>query len=143
MEKEEVKVLDELNKGACMGIDAIELIIDKVCDDGLKKELKAQHDAYTDITKKIAKVYKEYSKSKPKETSCMNQKMTMCAIDKMTLTDCSTSKIAELLMQGTNMGIIEGRRLLNNKDVPQNIKEIIEDFVDVGEDAVESLKPFL
>ena len=36
-------------------------------------------------------------------------------IEMKTLMDDSTSKITELLLQGTNMGIIEGRKLLNNK----------------------------
>lgn len=35
--KKEIDVLDELNKGACMGRDAIHFILDKVEDDNLKK----------------------------------------------------------------------------------------------------------
>ena len=40
MNKEEINVLDELNKGACMGRDAIHFILDKVTDEKLRKELK-------------------------------------------------------------------------------------------------------
>ena len=40
MKKEEIDVLDELNKGACMGIDAINFIMDKVKDKKLKKRTK-------------------------------------------------------------------------------------------------------
>lgn len=53
MEKEnEINVLDELNKGACMGQDAIHFILDKVKDKNLKKVLNEQY-------KKISKHYKE------------------------------------------------------------------------------------
>ena len=48
MEKE-INVLDELNKGACMGRDAIHYIIDKVKDEGLKKELNNQYKEYQKI----------------------------------------------------------------------------------------------
>lgn len=50
-----------------------------------------------------------------------------------TLTDHSNSKIAELLLQGTNMGIIEGRKLLNNKEV----KKLLQEY------SVENLKKYL
>lgn len=38
--KENINVLDEINKGACMGIDAISYIIDKVKDKKFKNYLK-------------------------------------------------------------------------------------------------------
>ena len=43
----EVNVLDELNKGACMGKDAIHFILDKVEDDALRDELNTQYDKYS------------------------------------------------------------------------------------------------
>jgi len=46
-------------------------------------------------------------------------------------------------MQGTNMGIIEGRRLLNNKDINDEVNSIISDYVAMQEKAVERLKQFL
>ena len=60
-----------------------------------------------------------------------------------TLIDNSASKIAELMLQGTNMGIIEGRKLLNHKDIDKKIHDLIEEFVDMQETAVENLKQFL
>ena len=61
-----------------------------------------------------------------------------------TITDDSTSKLSELLMQGTNMGIIEGRRLLNeNEHAAPDVKAILNDFVVMQEDSVETLKQYL
>ena len=51
--KDEVNVLDELNKGACMGRDAIHFILDKVTDDKLKKELNRQYQDYKNINERI------------------------------------------------------------------------------------------
>ena len=138
-----VNVLDELNKGACIGMDAISFVMDKVKDEELKEELKIQYKKYKDISKKISKLYPEYSDKKPHKTSPMNKVMTYYGIEMRLMNDSSSSHIAELLMQGTNMGIIEGRRLLNNKDINKDIHKLLKEYVDMQEDAVEILKTFL
>lgn len=142
-DKNEINVLDELNKGAWMGKDAIHFILDKVKDDDLKEELNRQYSKYKEISDKIKKLYPEYNEGKPHETSAMNKVMTWYGIEMKTFTDESTSKIAELLLQGTNMGIIEGRKLLNHKQTDPEVEKIAKEYVDMQEDAVEKLKKFL
>ena len=139
----EVNVLDELNKGSCMGKDAIHFIMDKVDDEGLKKELNNQYDKYRKISDKIHKLYPEYSDDEPHETNTMNKVMTWYGIEMKTFMDESTSKIAELLLQGTNMGIIEGRKLLNHKETDEEVHKLVQEYVDMQEAAVEELKKFL
>ena len=142
-EENEINVLDELNKGACMGRDAIHFILDKVKDEKLKKELEWEYNKYRQISDKIAKLYPEYSSKEPHETSAMNKVMTWYGIEMKTMLDNSTSKIAEMLMQGVNMGIIEGRKLLNHKDTDATVHAIIQEYVAMQEEAVEKLKSFL
>ena len=56
----------------------------------------------------------------------------------------TSSKLSELLMQGTNMGILEGRRLINqNNNIAQDVKNILNDFVVMQEDSIETLKKYL
>lgn len=141
--KNEINVLDELSKGACMGMDAIHFIMSKVKDNKLKKELNTQYEKYKSIHNKICKLYPEYSEKKPHETNAMNKAMTWYGIEMKTLVDSTTSKLAKLLMQGTNMGIIEGRRLLNHKDTDNNVNHLVQEYVVMQEDAVEKLKQFL
>ena len=140
----EVDVLDELNKGACMGMDAIHYILDKVEDSSLKKELENQYKEYESISKKIKKLYPKYKEDKEAhETSAVNKALTWYGVEMKTMFDDSTSKIAELLMQGTNMGIIEGRKLLNHKEVDKNVYSLIDEYVKMQENAIEKLKQFL
>ena len=143
-DKNEVNVLDELNKGCSMGIDAIGYILDKVKNSEFKKVLEIQLNDYKQISKEIKKLYPDYSDKKPHETSTMNKIMTFYGIEMKTMTDESDSKLAELLLKGTNMGIIEGRRLLNeNVNIAQDVKSILNDFVTMQEDSVETLKKYL
>lgn len=141
--KNEINVLDELNKGACMGMDAIYFIMDKVEDDNLKEELTRQYSEYQKIHNKICELYPEYSRDEPHETNIMNKAMTWYGIEMKTLMDKTTSKIAELLLQGTNMGIIEGRKLLNHKGTDKEVEKLVQEYVDMQEEAVEKLKTFL
>ena len=142
-DKNEINVLDELNKGACMGRDAIHFIMDKVEDDALKQELNRQYEKYNEISNKINKFYPQYSDEEPHKTNAMNKVRTWYGIEMKTMKDDSTSHLAELLLQGTNMGIIEGRRLLNHKDTDTDVHSLIQEYVDMQEEAVEKLKQFL
>lgn len=139
----EINVLDELNKGACMGKDAIHFIMDKVENQSLREELEKQYNKYQQMTDKINMLYPEYSDKTPHKTNAINKALTWYGIEMRTLSDSSDSKLTELLLQGTNMGIIEGRRLMNHKKANKEVKSLIQAYVDMQEECVESLKPFL
>ena len=142
--KENINALDEISKGACMGMDATKDIIDKIEEKEFKKLVEDQYKEYEKIKKEIDDIYDEFSDKEPHETNAMNKMMTWYGIQMKTMIDDSTSKLSELLMQGTNMGIIEGRRLLNqNQNIEPDVKNILNDFVVMQEDSVETLKKYL
>lgn len=140
---ENINALDEINKGATMGMDAIKYILEKVEDKDFKKVLKEQYNKYVDISKRINELYDEYSEKEPHEISTMEKVMTWSNVQMETMNDKSNSNIAEMLIQGTNMGIIEGRKILNNKKLEKNVTKIIEEFVTMQEKSVEILKEYL
>ena len=145
MDNQNLNVLDEINKGATMGMDAISFISQKVEDNQFKNILKTEYNKYKDISARVNKLYNNFATNKePHETNTMNKMMTWHGIQMKTMTDDTTSKLSELLMQGTNMGIIEGRRLINqNANVSSDVKNILHDFVTMQEDSVETLKKYL
>ena len=142
-EKESINVLDELNKGACMGIDAINFLFDKIESKDLKVILNKQCEEYQNILNRIAEIYPDYSKKEPHETNAINKAMTFWGIEMKTITDKSDSKVVELLLQGTNMGIIEGRILLNHKCTDQEVEILIEKYITMQEDYYDILKEYL
>lgn len=146
MEKnQDMNVLDEVNKGATMGMDAINYLVPKVQDSEFKEVLNVEYNKYKDISRRANNLYENYTTEKePHETSMMNKMMTWYGVQMRTIDDKSNSKISELLMQGTNMGIIEGRRLLNqNPNMNPKIKTLLSDFVKMQENSVETLKTYL
>ena len=144
MKNQNLNILDEVNKGATMGMDAISFVSEKAKDDTFKKVLDVEYNKYKDISRRVNDLYSNYSEKEPHETNTMNKMMTWYGIQMKTMSDDSNSKLSELLMQGTNMGIIEGRRLLNdNDDAEEDVKSILNDFVVMQEDSVETLKKYL
>lgn len=144
MENQNLNILDEVNKGATMGMDAISYVSEKVEDNDFKQVLDTEYNKYKDISNRVTNLYDNYSSKEPHETNAMNKMMTWYGIQMKTMIDDSTSKLSELLMQGTNMGIIEGRRLLNqNQNIEPDVKNILNDFVVMQEDSVETLKKYL
>ena len=141
--KEDINALDEIHKGSCMGMDAINFVLDKVEDESLKKELNSEYKEYKDINEKIESIYPNYNDGKPHETSAVNKAMTWSGVEMKTITDKSTSHLAELLLQGVNMGVIEGRRILNKKKINKEVESIVSDYVTMQEKNVETLKKFL
>ncbi len=145
MDNQNLNVLDEINKGATMGMDAISIVSEKVTDPDFKNVLDTEYNKYKDISRRVNEVYDNYSDKEPHETNAMNKMMTWYGVQMKTINDDTTSKLSELLMQGTNMGIIEGRRLINQKgnDIASDVKSILQDFVVMQEDSVETLKKYL
>ena len=142
--KENINALDEINKGATMGMDAIHFIIDKIDSSEFKDVVNKQYDDYKEISETINEMYNKYnSEDEPHETSVVNKVMTWYGVEMKTLMDKSDSKIAELLLQGTNMGIIEGRRILNNKKLDDEVKDIMSKYVTMQEECVDKLKNYL
>ena len=144
MKNKNLNILDEVNKGATMGMDAISYVSEKVEDNDFKQVLDTEYNKYKDISNRVNNLYDNYSSKEPHETNAMNKMITWYGIQMKTMVDDTTSKLSELLMQGTNMGIIEGRRLLNqNQNIEPDVKNILNDFVVMQEDSVETLKKYL
>lgn len=141
--KENINALDEIHKGASMGVDALSFVLDKVEDEEFKKELKKEYNDYKAIANEIEEIYPKYNNDKPHDTNAMNKAMTWSEVEMKTINDKSNSKIAELLLNGVNMGIIEGRRILNKKKIDDEVSKIVSKYVTMQERSVDVLKSYL
>ena len=138
-----INTLDELNKGCCMGIDALNYIMEKVEEEDFYQLLEKQKKCYEDLSNDITLLYKEYTASDIHKTNLMEKMRTWYGIQLDTMMDNSISSQADMLIQGTNMGIIEGRKLLNNKTMDKKVANICSKYVKMQEDYIEKLKDYL
>lgn len=136
-------VLNEINKGIKMGMDSISTISEKVEDNNFKDDLLFQYDKYNEILNRVNSELKNYDDF-PKELPPMQKTMGYIEIQMSTLNDTSNSHIAEMLIKGSNMGIIKGVKLKNrNPDIDPTISTILDDFISFQENNVEKLKKYL
>jgi len=144
MENQNLNILDEINKGATMGMNAVSYISDKNSDPEFGHVLDDTYQKYQKVSSEINKIYPHYSSKEPHEINTVSKMMNWYGIQMKTLTDDTTSKLSELLMQGTNMGIIEGRRLINqNPHAEESVKNILNEFVTMQENSLETFKAYL
>ena len=138
-----INTLDELNKGCCMGIDSLNLIIPKIDEAKFRNLLEKQLIEYKDLSSRITDLYKEYTDTDIHETNLMTKAMTWYGIEMDTMIDKSISNVADMFIKGTNMGIIEGKRLLNNKTMDKKVHKICKEYVKMQEAYLDKLKEYL
>lgn len=136
-------ILNEINKGIKMGMDSISNVSEKVTDSQFKDDLLFQYNKYNEILNKVNSELENYNDF-PKELNPMQKTMGWMSVEWNTMDDKSNSNISEMMIKGTNMGIIKGVKLLNrNPDAEQNIKNILNEFIKFQENNVEQLKKYL
>ena len=136
-------ILNEINKGIKMGMDSISNISEKVQNSDFKNDLKFQYNKYNEILNKVNNKISQLG-GFPKELNPIQKAMGWISIEWNTIDDKSDSKISEMMLKGTNMGIIEGVKLLNqNPNCDKETKDILSEFVKFQENTVEQLKKYL
>lgn len=136
-------ILNEAGKSAKMGMDSITYITDKVEDINMKKNLVNQYNGYQSFLKEIDSEFEKYGEL-PDDDKISNKLMVWTGIQFNTMIDKSNSHIAEIMIQGNIMGVIECQKLLNhNPRSEESVKKILTDFLIFQNNNIEKMKEFL
>ena len=140
---EEIQILKEINKDAKMGMDSLTTVIKKVEDEEFKNLLNEQHNEYQNIFDRTQELLVQNNEN-IEDVPTMQKVMSWTGIQMNTMNDKSNSQLSELLIQGNDMGVIKGTKLLNSENfTTPEIKNILEDFVRLQEKNIDDLKKFL
>lgn len=147
MSEEEFKtittLIDDTYKNVRMGSFGIDCIIDKIEDGRLEELMRKQNAFYLDATTDLERISEKY-KHEPVDIGPFLKGSSFTSINMKTMFNKETQHIAEMLIQGTTMGITE--TIKSQKDNPVDDKELTDLVLSVishQEDFVESLKEFL
>lgn len=136
-------ILNEISKAAKMGMESISFVMQKVGDENMKENLSTQYSEYGKIADRVNTEFKKYGEV-PDESPFGTKMMSYIGTEFNTIKDKSNSHIAEIMIQGGNMGIIECQKLLNhNPQADEPIKNILNDFVTMQKNNIEKMKVFL
>ena len=107
------KVLSAIMQNAEMGTTAIRSIYSQVKDPSLKNELRRQLNEYSDRANSVSRQISNLNLN-CKRVSPAAKAMTAMTVKLKAASDNSTEHLAEMLVQGTNMGIIKINHALNS-----------------------------
>jgi len=140
---EDIEILKEINKNSKMGMDSLTTVIKKVEDEEFKNLLNTQHNEYQNIFDRTQELLIKHN-TPIQDTPPMQKAMSWMGIQFNTLTDTSNSQLSELLIQGNDMGVVKGTKLLNNHSfINDETKNILADFVRLQEKNIDDLKKYL
>lgn len=140
---DDLTILNEVHKGVCMGKDSISMVAEKTTDDKFKDELAYQYNKYQETEKRVNQKFEEIGEI-PDDTPMGTKIMGWSGIQFNTMNDKSNSQLSELLIQGYDMGIIKGVKLLNQSpEASRDVKDILNGFITFQENSIDRLKKFL
>ena len=139
----DIDILKEINKNSKMGMDSLTTVIKKVEDAEFKNLLNTQHNEYQNIFDRTQELLIKQNEE-VQDTPAFQKAMSWMGIQFNTIADTSTSQLSELLIQGNDMGVVKGTKLLNNYSfMNDEIKNIVSDFVRLQEKNIDDLKKYL
>ena len=140
---QEIEILKEISKDSKMGMDSLTMVTKKVQDEKFKKLLDEQHNEYQNIFDRTQELLVKHDES-IEDVPPMQKMMAWTGIQMNTMNDKSNSQLSELLIQGNDMGVVKGTKLLNQSDfTTPEIENLLSDFVRLQEKNIDDLKKFL
>ena len=136
-------LLDDSYKNVRMASFAIDCIIESIEDNNLKDLLRKQNKFYLSKVREIEDISKEY-KHKLSDINMFLKGSSFASIKMKTMMDNSTSTIAQMLVEGTTMGITTSIKAKSDfKCAEDKIQNLANEIIASEEKFVESLKNFI
>ena len=139
------ELLEELHKNVTMGKQSLTDIMPKVKNAELSSELTCQFNEYDKFCDSITEMLKRFG-GQTKTQGFMTKMSAKLGIEMNTLTDSSDAHIAQMIIEGTTMGITETIRLVRdyeNSNCSEEALELARKLVSYQEKIVEDMKRFL
>mgnify|MGYP004561691909 FL=1 len=138
------EALVSLYKNAHIALQSISDIIKEVSDENMKRELSDQYDGYEKYIGKLSSFMKETS-TEVRDINPFKKAMLFASVKMNTAMDDSASRVAELMIKGTVMGITELHELLNGsgKEISERVRNFAKELTELEESYEQRLKKFL
>ncbi len=140
---QDIQLLQAVYQNVQMGIDGIKNIFSDAKEDSFRKELKRQEDEYREFSNEASEKLHKLDEE-PEDLSVMAKAGSFISTEFNTMSDSTTSHLAEMMIQGTSMGITKLLRKIKSLDqVDVCTEKFAKKVVTAEEINVESLKKYL
>lgn len=141
----EAEMLEQLYKNVKMGSDSIVKLLGKVSDGQFKTDLTDQLNGYESFAAKAKSRLKEMGYT-AKEENAMVKLWSSIGMTVSTLTDSTDSHIAQMVAEGSTMGVTDGIKLLRdyeNSCVSEGALKLVRDVIEFEEKNLERAKSYI
>ena len=136
-------LLNYVYQNAEMGTRTIDKLLGIVEDKEFLRHLEAQKKEYSAFEREAGNLL-EQNGCDARGLSALEKMGAYLMIDMQTLTDRSASHVAEMMMEGSNMGVINAvKNLKKYPDAGRDTRALMERLLKEEEDNVQQLKKFL
>lgn len=138
-----VKLLKECDAGAKMAITSIDEVLEKVCDEELKRILQESKAKHKELESELDMLLIQQG-AQEKEPGAMAKSMSWMKTNMKLSMDNSDGTVADLITDGCNMGIKSLYRYLNQyKEADRKARELCEKLIDAEEQLRSKLRAYL
>ena len=139
------ELLDKMYKNVKMGSDSMINIMNKVTDEGLRRELTSELTKYEDYSKQISQMIYDCG-GRPKEENIVTKLSAKMGMAMNTMTDSTTSHLAEMVIEGATMGMTDMTKAVReyeNSNCSEDALRLARDIATFEDNSIEKLKKFL
>ena len=141
----EAELLDQIYKNVKMGSDSIIKLLPKVSDGKFKTDLTDQLNGYESLAAKAKKRLREIGVH-AKEENAMTKLWASLGMTMETMADSSDSHIAQMIAEGSSMGITDSIKLLRdyeNTCVSEAALALVREVIKFEENNLERAKSYI
>ena len=140
---ENIEFLNYIYQNAEMGVKGINQIIERVNNASLAILMEEQKEEYESIMNESREIYKKYGKDE-QELSALAKVSSTIMTEMMMMTKHEDNKIAKMMIEGSNKGIIEITEKLNHyQNADEEIKALAEKLLATEQHNLDELKKYL
>ncbi|MEL7610793.1 MAG: hypothetical protein AAGU74_14975 [Bacillota bacterium] len=137
------ELLNFIYQNAQMGVNTTEQLIKIVEDAAFRKQLEAQHGEYQSFLNEATEKLHQ-SGCDEKGINAFDKIKTYLMINLQTLADRSPEHISEMMIIGSNMGVINAvKNIKKYSGAERDILELMQRLLQFEENNIQSLKEFL
>ena len=138
-----VKAINDVYKNAHIALQSISDLLPAVDNEEIKQELQEQYDGYEKLIGKISTFMAE-NDIEPQDVNFFKKAMLWSSIKMKTLFNNSKNQVAEMMINGTVMGINELTAMKNEgSNLSPEILDLLTELLNLEEDYEQRLKKYL
>lgn len=143
MKQDDITILKEIQKNTQMAMSTIDTLLDKTDDSEFTMSLSKQSLGYAKIhNDAVEKLVEEQSGTY--RTNQIADIMLRGSVHMGTLTNVSTSHLADMMIQGSNRGLTNMYKAVKHNAMAQDMSvELAKELMDFEEKCIEKMKEYL